>query len=338
MKTGLLFSALLILTLCACRKGPAHTPAAAKLPQARPSAGDPAPAWPRSPQEKEIEALIADLGAVAPGKAVDVSSFLARHLKSLEVQDGQDVIPELARVRVIPVRGPKFVAALIALLPPSPSGSCDTTATWLLGVMAVVDEAGKPVVRVGDVELISDAPFLADPRLRVELPEVQGPGRLFTLSWTQDRDHTACGDPDAGQVAGSYVGIFALGDFRIRHLETVALQEVRQSGTVTTNQKASMKWSTRGGRSILQVLRYEEMVGQADPDDADCTGEAGTECGPSISCTLDGGLLLEEEGAWRFIGPDELEGRPKPEGFPELPEVRTGDRHAVCDGLRSQVR
>jgi len=328
----------LILTICACSNGTSGPPTAGKSPQARTPANAPTPARPRSPQQQEIEALVADLGAVAPGKVVDVASYLQRHLKSLETMDEQAVIPELARVRVVPVRGPKVVAAMIALLPPSPDGSCDLKATWLLGITTAVNEAGKPVVRVGDVEVISDAPFLADPKPLVELPDVKGPGALFTVSWTQDRDQTACGDPDAGHVAGRYVEFFTLVDFRIRHVETVALHEVRKSGTVTTNKKATMRWSSPGGRSILQVLQYEELVGQPDPDESDCSEEAGMECGPSISCSLDGGLLMEKNGAWEQVGSDELEGRPKPEGFPELPVVRAGESHAVCDGLRSRVR
>lgn len=331
------FAVLLTLAFGACRKGPTGSSAVAKSPQARTSAGDPATARPRSTQEQEIEALITALGAVAPDQAVDVVSYLQRHLKSLEVSDGQDVIPELARVRVIPVRGPKLVAAVIALLPPSPVGDCDTVATWLLGVMAGVNEAGKPVVYVGDVELSSDAAFLVDPKLRVELPEVQGPGKLFTISWTQDRDLGMCGDPDTGRVSGRYVELFSLGNSRIRHLDTVALQEVRKHGGVTASKKATMRWSSLGGRSLLQVLQYEELVGQPDPDEGDCREEAGMECGPSMSCSLQGGLLIEKNGVWELTGSDELEGRPKPAGFPELPVVRAGESHGICDGLRLRV-
>lgn len=127
--------------------------------------------------------------------------------------------------------------------------------------------------------------------------------------------------------------LFSLGDFRIRHLDTIALQEVRKSETVTINKKATMRWSSLGGRSIMQVLRYEEMVGQPDPDETDCSEAAGMECGPAISCSLDAGLLIEENGVWELVGSDELEGRPKPEGFPEIPVVRAGESHAVCDGL-----
>jgi len=334
-------SMMFVLVLGCGRPAPGDTAAkVAPKPAPKPAASrpEPPPAAPVKPLRdlpqdltraqalKDMEALLTRLQRES-AKPFDLARVLVEALPGLREEVENKDLPAKATVRLIPVRGKTFLAALLHVIDPK-ADACDTGSLNSFLVVAVIRDETTGQSQVGLTGLPEDATILFKGQdLKVGFVEGARDPDLFTVSYEYSNNEDECVDRMVS-VDGDYLAIFTIFEGSLALMDLVKESETEHEPGHEVKTSSHVRWFTGGAVDLFAVTVFSQNTYIETGDGMD---------GRTATCTRTTELHEYGSEGWDTTDLTLPKARPLHPVLKEVPDDTDADTVKACDDLQSKL-
>jgi len=270
-----------------------------------------------------VEVLLTRLGKEA-GRQVDPAKLLVEALPAQrEAVEARD-LPAKATVRLIPVRGKTFAAALLHVVDPK-ADPCDTGGLNSFLMVAVVRDpgSGQSEARLTNLPEEDASPLFKGKNAKVGFIEGAKDPALFTVSYEYTNADDECVDR-MRTVRGDYLAIFTIFEESLTLLTLVKDLEAEFEPGNEVKTSSHVRWHTSDATDLLAVTVFVQNAYIETGDGMD---------GRTATCTRISEIYSYGADGWEVMKLPLSKVRQLHPALKEVPDDTDADTVEACDKL-----